>query len=78
MSTDYIRPEDFDELVGLESLNVYRFGEQLVNNYFCKVCGNYPFHDTTVKPGHYRVNLGCIDGLEPLALPVVLVDGKSF
>ena len=39
--------------------------------------GVYPFHDATTKPGHYRVNLGCIDGLDPSAWPVKLIDGRS-
>jgi hypothetical protein len=25
----------------------------------------------------YRVNLGCVEGLDPLALDVSLIDGKS-
>ena len=78
MSSQYLPREDFEELDGLEALAVYCFGDVMVNHYFCKTCGIYPFHDATVKPGQYRVNLGCIDGLDPLSLPVTLIDGKSF
>jgi hypothetical protein len=78
MSTRYYAPEEFDELEGVETLSIYRFGDKVVNHYFCKGCGVYPFHDATVKPRHYRVNLGCIEGLDPFALPVEVIDGKSF
>jgi hypothetical protein len=78
MSSRYIAPDEFEELAGSEALSVYRFGDKMVNHYFCKVCGIYPFHDATSKPGHYRVNLGCIDDLDPLALEIRLLDGKSF
>jgi hypothetical protein len=78
MSARYVPPDDFEELVGLEALCVYQFGDHDVSHYFCKTCGIYPFHDGTAKPGHYRVNLGCIDGVDVLALPVVIIDGRSF
>ncbi len=78
MSAQYIRPGDFDELVGLETLRVYRFGDNDVNHYFCPTCGIYPFHDVTGKLGHYRVNLGCVDGLDVLGLHVEIIDGRSF
>ena len=78
MSSRYFAPEEFDELVGLEALRVYRFGDQLVNHYFCGVCGIYPFHDATTKPGHYRINLGCVEDVDPLSLPLQLLDGRSF
>ena len=78
MSPRYHPPEDFEELVGLESLSVYRYGDNLVNHVFCKTCGIYPFHDVTLKPGHYRVNLGCLEGFDPLAVPITVIDGKAF
>jgi hypothetical protein len=78
MSVAYYPRRDFEELVGLERLTVYRFGDQVVNHYFCPRCGIYAFHDVTTRPGHYRVNLGCLDDLDPLALETGLVDGRSF
>ncbi len=78
MSAEYISPERFEALEGTEALSVYRFGDHDVNHYFCKRCGIYPFHDLTKQPGHYRVNLGCIDDIDTLALEVSVVDGRSF
>ena len=77
MSSHYFAPEEI-QIDGLESLSVYRFGDQMVNHYFCRTCGIYPFHDATTAPGHYRVNLGCVEGLDPLSLPITIVDGKAF
>ena len=78
MSSRYIAPEEFEELIGTETLRVYRFGDAVVNHYFCGVCGIYPFHDWTGKPGHYRVNLGCLEDVDPLSLQIQLLDGRSF
>ena len=75
MSTEYI--QDFVELSGLENLTVYRWGDALVNHYFCKTCGIVPFHDSPAKPGR-RVNLGCVDGVDIFALAIEIIDGKSF
>jgi hypothetical protein len=78
MSSHYVPPSDFEALDGLGSLAVYRFGDYDVNHYFCRSCGIYPFHDCVAKPGHYRINLGCIDGLDTLSLEVRVIDGRSF
>jgi len=78
MSVPYFAPADFEELEGLDRLAVYRFGDRVVNHYFCKTCGIHPFHDVTLNPGHFRVNLGCIEGLDTFAIRVELVDGRSF
>jgi hypothetical protein len=48
-----------------------------VNHWFCRTCGVYPFHDVTDRPGHYRVNLGCVDGLDALGLAIDVLDGRS-
>jgi hypothetical protein len=78
MSSHYFPPEQFELLWGREALSLYQFGDRLVNHWFCKTCGVYPFHDATEKPGHYRVNLGCLQGVDPLAVKVSVVDGRSF
>lgn len=78
MSARYFAPEELEELAGIETLAVYRWGDGVVNHYFCRTCGIYPFHDASNRPGHYRINLGCVDGLDPLALAITLIDGRSF
>lgn len=78
MSSRYMSREDFTELVGLDALALYHWGDRMVNHYFCKTCGIYPFHDATTKPGWYRVNLGCLDDFDPLAVTINVLDGRSF
>ncbi len=75
MSTRYL---ELDELVGLETARVYRWGDGCVTNYFCARCGIHPFHDVVARPGHYRLNLGCIDGLDLDTLTIEWIDGRSF
>jgi len=78
MSARYYAPEEFSALEGLDALACYRWGDRMVNHYFCPTCGIYPFHDATTRPGAYRVNLGCVEGLDVLRLPVDLIDGRSL
>ena len=86
MSSRYFSPAAF-ELAGTESLSVYQFGDKAVYHYFCKTCGISPFNEVASLPPTYqgrakvgdrRVNLGCIDSLDPLALKIDLIDGRSF
>lgn len=76
MSSTYFSPDQIS-VHGLESLRVYRFGDQMVNHYFCGACGTYPFHDATTRPRHYRVNLGCIDGLDPYGVALTELDRRD-
>jgi hypothetical protein len=78
MSVAYFAPEAFTRLEGLDGLTSYRWGDHDVNHYFCATCGIYPFHDAVANPGHYRVNLGCLDEVDPLALEIGLIDVRAF
>ena len=42
-----------------------------MSNYFCKTCGIFTYigDGENAKDG-YRVNLGCVEGLDPLALGI--------
>jgi hypothetical protein len=86
MSSEYIPADAFDLDSG-ESLTIYQFGDKDVLHYFCRTCGISPFNGVASLPADYqgrakvgdrRVNLGCIDGLDPLALAIEIVDGRSF
>ena len=78
MALAYVPPSDIEFLEGTDALEVYRFGDRMVNHYFCRTCGIHPFHDPVERPGFLRFNLGCIDGLDPLGLEIRLIDGRSF
>jgi hypothetical protein len=45
--------------------------------------GIHPFSEIIQKPGQprggfLRFNLGCIEGIDPLALEVELINGRAF
>jgi hypothetical protein len=75
MSRNYYPAEAFNLLTGSDSLSIYRFPPHKVNHYFCRHCGIYPFHDGVANPGVYRINLGCVDEINPHELPVRVFDG---
>lgn len=77
MSRRYFAPEDFELLTGRDALALYHFPPAEVNHWFCKTCGIYPFHDGVDRPGHYRVNLGCVDEIDTDTLSVHLFDGRD-
>lgn len=60
------------------ALGLYQFGAKTAKHYFCKQCGIYTFHETARAPGHYRVNLGCIDDLDTDGFEVDVFDGKHL
>ena len=78
MSAQVIPFEKFEITAQEDALGLYQFGARTAKHYFCKQCGIYPFHETARAPGHYRVNLGCVDGVDPLALEADLFDGKHL
>ncbi len=78
MSSEVIAPENLIIEAEEDALGLYQFGEKTAQHFFCKKCGIYPFHQTVRKPGHYRVNVGCIEGVDPLSLEVDLFDGKHL
>ena len=75
MSAKYFGPEEVLEISGTEHLAAYRCGDRMMDHVFCRTCGIYPFHEWE---GTYRVNLGCIEGLDVYGLEIGLIDGRSF
>jgi hypothetical protein len=60
------------------ALSLYQFGAKTAKHYFCKRCGIYPFHETARAPGHLRVNLGCLEDVDPFGLEADVFDGKNL
>lgn len=78
MSDFVIAKDDLKIEAEPDALGLYQFDNKLAKHYFCKTCGIYPFHETFRNPGHYRVNLGCIDDLDTFELDFRVFDGKSL
>jgi len=73
-----VNPEHFKLLSGENSLSLYQFNTRTAKHYFCKVCGIYTFHRPRTNPNIYRVNVGCLEGVDPFSLQVGLNDGASL
>jgi hypothetical protein len=68
---------DLRILSGEDALTLYQFNSKVARHYFCKHCGIYPFHQTRKDASQWRVNLGCLDGVDAYALPCGVADGAS-
>ncbi len=78
MSPEPIPPELFRIDAEDAALGLYQFGAGTAKHYFCKHCGIYTFHETARKIGHFRANLGCVDGVDTFALEAEVFDGKHL
>lgn len=78
MSTEIIPPGHIRIDTDADALGLYQFGIKTAKHYFCKHCGVCPFYETARKPGHFRVNLGCVEGVDPFALDCEVFDGRHL
>lgn len=79
MSDFVIPPDEFKfQLNEKDSLGLYEFDNKVAHHHFCKTCGINPFLQTFRMPEHYRINLGCVDGIDTNSLEINLFDGKSL
>ncbi|CZF81794.1 Glutathione-dependent formaldehyde-activating enzyme [Grimontia celer] len=78
MSAFTVSPEAMNINAAEGALATYSFGSGTAKHHFCSRCGIYPFHQTLRKPGHYRVNLGCLEGVDTTKLPFDVFDGASL
>ena len=68
----------FTLLAGEHSLTAYRFHSHTATHYFCTTCGIYPFHRKRVTPDHFGVNVYCLEGFDPLGIPVRATVGAGM
>ncbi len=79
LSPTYIPAADFTPHHDPGDLGVYHWNERVLHNYFCKTCGIFTYiGDGEGSKDGYRVNLGCVDGLDALALEIAIIDGRSL
>ncbi|MCM2680379.1 GFA family protein [Echinimonas agarilytica] len=78
MTTYALAPSALQIKGKTEALATYTFGSEIAKHHFCKRCGIYTFHQTRSKPGQYRVNLGCVDGVDSSRIPFDIFDGASL
>lgn len=53
---------------GAEYLKRYQFNTHTAKHYFCSNCGIYTHHQRRSKPDQYGFNIGCLEGINPLAI----------
>ena len=70
--------ENLTILRGADALTLYQFNTRVAKHYFCRHCGIYPFHQTRKDPKLWRVNLGCLENVDPYAFEAVVADGASL
>jgi len=63
---------------GAADLGCYQFHTLTAKHYFCRHCGIYTHHNPRSNPALTRVNAGCLEGVDPLALDCDLVEGAAF
>lgn len=56
---------------GAEHLTLYQFNTHTAKHYFCARCGIYTHHQRRSNPAQYGYNVGCLEGVDPLAIPDV-------
>ena len=72
----YVPEQNFTLIEGEDYVSLYEFHAHTAKHYFCRQCGIYPFHRPRTRPGHYGVNVGCLEGVDVFALePELLSDG---
>jgi hypothetical protein len=78
LSARYIPASDFTPHADAGDLLEYLWNERVLSNYSCRHCGVFTYiGDGENNRDGYRVNLGCVEGLDSLALEVRFIDGKS-
>lgn len=74
-------PRDRFELKsGAENLTEYRFNSKRIQHLFCATCGVEGFAYGQMPDGTEiaAININCLEGVDPRAIPAKAVDGRSF
>jgi hypothetical protein len=63
---------------GEDKLTLYQWNTKQAKHFFCSVCGIYTHHQRRSIPTEFGFNVGCIEGVNPLALgEIAIADGAS-
>ena len=76
----FIPETDFTLLTPRSAITTYMFNKHVIKHQFCAVCGVQPFGEGDDPQGNniIAVNIRCIEGIDPLAIPTKHYDGKSL
>jgi hypothetical protein len=64
---------------GEDSLTEYLFNKHVIRHQFCRTCGIECFAYAAMPDGTpmVAINVNCLDGVDPLALPTRFFDGRA-
>jgi hypothetical protein len=65
-------------LAGEDHLATYIWNTGVARHHFCGRCGIYVFHRKRAAPDSFGVNVFCLEGFDPTALPVRATDGAGM
>jgi hypothetical protein len=76
----FVSPEQFVLISGEDQLTEYKFNRMAISHLFCKTCGVQSFGRGKRRDGTLMiaVNVRCLPDVDPKALTITQVDGKSF
>ncbi len=77
MSLAYFPANQFNVNIPLTQLGLYHWGDNDVDHYFCKNCGIFPFNRVNIDTEKFRVNLGCVDGVDIDQLTIQKFNGRD-
>jgi hypothetical protein len=73
-----VPPQQFQLLSGADALATYEFNTRVAKHHFCRVCGIHSFYVPRSDPDKIDVNVRCLDGVDPAALPITRFDGRNW
>ena len=75
----FVPAGNFRLLSGEDALTEFRFASKTIQHLFCRTCGVESFARGKMPDGSgvVAVNVNCLEGVDPRALPSQHVDGRS-
>jgi hypothetical protein len=77
---NFVPPEQFSLLSGDDGLADYQFNKMNIHHLFCPTCGIQSFARGKKRDGSpmVAINVRCLEGVDPGALKLTPVDGRSL
>lgn len=73
-----VAENDFALLTPWATLSEYRWNTEIARHYFCRRCGIYTFHRKRAQPGHFEINIFCIDDFDASNMPLRATEGQDM